>query len=198
MADLYNSNLLITPIFGKNHTMSRIIILCLIMFMPFIGNGQLSKSDSLWLPLGNLIGTWTGTGKGANGIGNYERTYQFVLNKKYIEVKNKAIYPPNDKSPKGYMHEDAGYISYDRTRKKFIFRQFHIEGYINQYKLDSISTKGKTVVFVSEGIENIPAGWRARETYKFISEDEFTETFELAEPGKDFAFYSEAILKRKK
>lgn len=54
------------------------------------------------------------------------------------------------------------------------------------------------MVFVSEGIENIPAGWRARETYRILGADEFTETFELAEPGKDFALYSENHFKRKK
>lgn len=51
-------------------------------------------------------------------------------------------------------------------------------------------------MFVSEAIENIPQGYRARETYIFISENEFEEVFEIAEPGKDFALYSKARLKR--
>jgi hypothetical protein len=51
-------------------------------------------------------------------------------------------------------------------------------------------------VFVSEAIENIPAGYRARETYTIVSRDEFTERFEIAEPGKNFELYSEAHLKR--
>jgi hypothetical protein len=62
----------------------------------------------------------------------------------------------------------------------------------------SISDDGKTIVFTSESIENIPAGWRARETYKIVSEDEFTETFELAGPGKEFETYTENRLRRKK
>jgi hypothetical protein len=61
----------------------------------------------------------------------------------------------------------------------------------------SISTDGKTIVFTSEGIEN-PAGWRARETYRVAGPGEFTETFELAEPGKDFEIYSEGRLHRRK
>ena len=69
---------------------------------------------------------------------------------------------------------------------------------MNQYKLDSISRDGKTIVFVSEAIENIPSGWRAKETYMFSGENEFTETFELAEPNKGFELYSKAVLKRKK
>jgi hypothetical protein len=59
-------------------------------------------------------------------------------------------------------------------------------------------TDSKTLVFVTEQIENIPAGWRARETYRIVSADEFVEVFELAEPGKDFELYSEGRYRRKK
>jgi len=52
------------------------------------------------------------------------------------------------------------------------------------------------VVFTSEAIENIPAGWRARETYLIIGPDEFEELFELAAPGKEFEMYSRSRLKR--
>ncbi|HKZ36563.1 MAG TPA: hypothetical protein VJ184_02855 [Chryseolinea sp.] len=48
------------------------------------------------------------------------------------------------------------------------------------------SSAKKTIVFISESIENIPPGFRAKETYQILNENEFTETFELAEPGKDF------------
>ena len=75
-------------------------------------------------------------------------------------------------------------------------RQFHIEGFVNQYVLESISADGKTVTFVTESIENIPEGWRGRETY-MISENAFTEAFDLAEPGKDFEPYTKGGFKRK-
>ena len=39
---------------------------------------------------------------------------------------------------------------------------------------------------------------RARETYKIVNADEFTEVFELAEPGKDFQIYSEGHFRRRK
>jgi hypothetical protein len=50
---------------------------------------------------------------------------------------------------------------------------------------------------VTAAIENIPAGWRGRETHRIVSADEFVETFALAEPGKDFATYSETRFRRK-
>jgi hypothetical protein len=172
------------------------IILSLLL-VPFVATAQLLQQDSLWLPFEPLIGTWTGTGEGVDGNGIYERSYQFVLSKKYVEVKNRAVYPATKENPNGYVHEDAGYISYDKMRKTFVFRQFHGEGFVNQYILDSLSQDRKTIVFASESIENIPQGWRARETYR-MEHNRFTEVFNLAEPGKPFTQYSKAAFVKKK
>lgn len=68
---------------------------------------------------------------------------------------------------------------------------------MNQYVSTSTSTDGKTIIFTSEGIQDIPSGWRAREKYKIVNPDEFTEVFELAEPGKDFQIYTEGRFRRK-
>jgi hypothetical protein len=163
----------------------------------FTVNGQ-AKQDTTWAAFKKFAGAWEGVSEGVPGQGRYERMYLFVLNNKFIEVKNKSTYLPSERNPKGEVHEDHGFISYDKSRKLFVLRQFHIEGFVNQYKLESISSDKKTIVFVSEAIENIPAGFRAKETYRFTSENEFTETFELAEPGKDFQVYSKATLKKLK
>jgi len=144
-----------------------------------------------------FVGEWTGESAGDPGKGTYERKYQFIFNKKYIEIKNKSTWQPTPNNAKGEVHKDIGYISYDKSRKLFVLRQFHIEGFVNQYKLDSISPNGKTIVFISESIENIPNGWRAKETYHISNDNEFSETFELAAPTKQFELYSKALLKRK-
>jgi len=173
-------------------------LLFIILLSPLLVNAQLSKQDSVWLPFKSMIGNWTGTSEGQPGKGTYERSYQIVLNKKFIEVKNKSTYPPSKDNPKGEVHEDRGYISYDKGRKTFVLRQFHTEGFVNQYKIESISPDKKTIVFMSESIENIPVGFRAKESYQIINDSEFVETFELAEPGKDFEMYSKAVLKKVK
>ena len=51
--------------------------------------------------------------------------------------------------------------------------------------------------FVSAAIENIMLGFRGRETYRILSDDQFVETFAMAEPGKEFVTYSETHFKRK-
>lgn len=173
-------------------------LLFVVVLLPVIASAQTAKQDSIWLPLKTMIGTWTGTSEGQPGNGVYERSYEKVLNGKFIEVKNKSTYPPSKENPKGEVHKDHGFISFDKARKTFVLRQFHVEGFVNQYRMESISPDGTTIVFISESIENIPVGFRARETYHLNGPDEFTETFELAEPGKDFELYSRAVLKRVK
>lgn len=140
-----------------------------------------------------FVGDWIGTSKGEPGIGMHERTYKSILEKRYIQVNGKATYVPSEANDqKGEVHEDVGYFSYDAARKIFVFRQFHVEGFVSQYRLDSISPDKKLIVFVTEAIENIPNGFRGRETYRIVNDNEFIETFEMAEPGKGFSLYSEA------
>jgi hypothetical protein len=168
------------------------------LLLPAISFGQNTKKDSIWQTLKPFIGTWAGEGGGAEtGKGNYERSYQFVLNKNFIEIKNKSTYPPSANNPKGEVHEDVGYFSYDKVKKKFRLRQFHIESFVNTFVLDSISADRKKIVFRSEDIENLPKGFRAKETYRLISDNEIEEIFEIAEPGKEFEPYTKVTLIRK-
>jgi hypothetical protein len=172
--------------------------LFLTLLFPILFTAQEPPRTDAFSPFKFFIGTWKGTGKGQPGISQLERQYQYILNGKYIQINHKSIYAPQAKSPKGEIHEDIGLISYDRNRKQFVLRQFHVEGFVNQYKTEPISPDGKLLVFISEAIENIPVGWQAKETYRILNENEFTETFELAEPGKDFTVYSENRFTRQK
>ena len=79
-----------------------------------------------------------------------------------------------------------------------MLRQFHVESFIIQYRVDGISADKKTIVFISESIENMPSGYRAKETNRIIGDNEIEETFEIAEPNKDFAVYSKVKLFRQK
>ena len=173
-------------------------ILLLLLIFPFVAGAQMSKRDSLWLTLKPFVGEWKGEGGGQPGKGKYERSYQFILNKRFIEIRNKSTYEPTTQHPNGEVHEDIGYFSYDNSRKTFILRQFHVESFVIQYKIDSISADKKTIVFISESIENIPPGYRAKETYQIISDNEIEETFEIAEPNKSFSVYSKVKLIRQK
>jgi hypothetical protein len=142
-----------------------------------------------------FLGAWEGSGEGRPGKSRVSREYALVLDGRFIEVRNRSLYAPQEGNP-GEDHRDVGYLSFDSARGKYVLRQFHVEGFVNQYVHESTSEDGKTLTFVTEAIENIPPGWRARETYLLAGPDELVERFELAEPGRAFELYSETRLRR--
>jgi hypothetical protein len=146
-------------------------------------------------PFRFFLGAWEGEGEGKPGKSKVSREYRLVLDGRFIEVRNHSLYAPQEGNP-GEDHQDVGFISFDSNRSKHVLRQFHVEGFVNQYVHEGTSEDGKTLTFVTEAIENIPLGWRARETYVLIGPDELVERFELAEPGKEFELYSETRLRR--
>lgn len=150
----------------------------------------------MWTRFNYFIGLWQGSGQGKAGHSRVERNYEFVLNSKFLFVRNKFIYEPQEKNPNGEIHEDWGFISYDRTRETYIFRQFHIEGFVNHFVLNELTEGDQAISFVTEAIENIPPGWKARETYRILGPDEFIEVFELAPPDKEFELYTDNRFQR--
>jgi hypothetical protein len=143
-----------------------------------------------------VVGTWSGTTEGQPGTGTVEREYTRILGGRFIQLRNRSVYPPQAKNPKGETHEDIGVFSFDRSRKTIAFRQFHVEGFVTHYVAEP-GSDGE-IVFASEAIENIPAGYRSRETYRKLGPDEMEEVFELAPPGKPFEVYSRSRLRRVK
>lgn len=153
------------------------------------------KADR-WASVRFLVGSWQGTTEGEPGRGTVVRRYEFVMGERYIHERNTSTYPPQDKNEKGEVHEHWSFISYDRARKVLVLRQFHQEGFVNQYVQTPRDGAATTIVFESESFENLDPRWRARETYEVSGPDEFTETFELAEPGKPWQVYSRNRFKR--
>ncbi|HTM33916.1 MAG TPA: hypothetical protein VL263_21530 [Vicinamibacterales bacterium] len=170
-------------------------VLMLLAILPLHAGGIQPPAPDPFARVSFLVGRWEGTSEGQPGAGKVTREYSLTLNRKFIRVQNRSEYPVQDKNPKGEIHQDEGFISFDRSRKKLVLRQFHVEGFVNQYVEDDSSFPSH-IVFTTESIENIPAGWRARETYVVLGPDEFEEVFELAEDGKSFQLYSRARLKR--
>jgi hypothetical protein len=76
-----------------------------------------------------------------------------------------------------------------------VLRQFHQEGFVNQFVLVPPAGSG-ALIFESEALENVPKGWKARESYEIVSPDEFVETFEIASTGA-YEVYSRTRFKRR-
>ena len=156
---------------------------------------QPTPAEDPWSALRFMVGAWTGESDGQPGNGTVKRTYRFVLRDKFLHEQNVSTYPPQPKNEKGEVHEHSSFFSHDRARHTLVLRQFHQEGFINQYAMKAGGAAGP-VVFESETLENVPSAWKARETYQLVSPDEFVETFELASGSGVYEVYSQARFKR--
>ena len=171
------------------------ILLTLWLLSGSAGWAQEAKPDP-WQPVRFLIGEWEGSATGQSGDGTVRRSYAFVLKGRYIREENVSTYPPQEKNKNGEVHEHWSFISYDGSRKTLVMRQFHQEGFVNQYVFNAADSRATKLVFDSEGFENFSNDWRARETLEIRSQDEFVEIFELGAPGKPLAVYSRNHFKR--
>jgi len=153
-----------------------------------------AQSDP-WTALRVFEGEWGGTTSGKPGKGSTSREYRFELNGKFLSQRDQSVYEPASKTGKPLIHEDLGFFSYDADLKKVVWRQFHSEGYVNEYVLNSVSADGKSLEFVTTRIENLP-GFRAKKIYRILSSDEIEEKFFLSPPGQDFSEYTVSRLKR--
>jgi hypothetical protein len=156
-----------------------------------------AQSDP-WAPLRAFEGKWEGTVTGQPGKQASSREYQFVSNGTFLWQQDHSVYEAKSPSDAPKVREDFGYFSYDKFLKKIVWRQFHSEGFVNEYQLESVSPDGKSFEFVTVRIENLPQGWRAKKSYRILSADEIVETFSLAPPDKDFDAYTVARLRRVK
>lgn len=151
-----------------------------------------------WELLRVFEGKWAGLATGKPGKGVSHREYRFELAGRFLLGRNKSEYEPKSSSDKPEIHEDVSWFSYDRSLKKIVLRQFHIEGFVNEYTSDWTKRDGKQLEFITTRIENIAPGWRAKEAYQVVSQDEMVEIFSLAAPGKEFEVYTTTRLKRVK
>jgi hypothetical protein len=171
----------------------------LVLLLTSLGAAQAPPTASdPWANLRIFEGKWEGDATGQPGKGVSTREYRFELNGRFLSARNKSVYEPKSPAAKSETHEDFAMFSYDRALKKIVLRQFHGEGFVNEYTLESAAADGKTLEFITARIENIPSGWRAKEFYRITSPDELHETFFLAAPGQDFEVYSETRLRRVK
>lgn len=151
-----------------------------------------------WAAIRAFVGEWEGRSEGKAGAGSVRRSYAFILGDRYLHESNVSTYPPQEANRTGEVHEHWSLFSHDKARKVVVLRQFHQEGFVNQYVLNPQASGPGRLVFESESFENFDARWRARETYDFSAPDEFVETFELAAPGQEFEVYSRNHFRRSK
>lgn len=177
--------------------MNRKSVYVLILLLPVMLLSQTEPDQDIWQPLRYLEGSWMGEGEGMSGTSVVEQEYSFLLQGKYLQMTTRAVFKPQEKNPKGEIHEDMGIFSYDQARKKFMLRGFYVEGFVNQYILESVAEEGSLLTFVTEVIENAPPGTKAKLTFKRLSDSELEQSFFVAFPGQELTCLSVNTLKKK-
>jgi len=139
-------------------------------------------SPGVWASFEVFVGTWEGDEQATFGRGRGERTYRFILGHQYLLSENRSAFEPQEGVPGGDAHEDWTLFSFDAARQTFIARQFNIEGFVNQFSLDDLSTLPGLMRFTLEHSENAPEGLTGSLTIEMVSADEFLERFEIRWP----------------
>lgn len=170
----------------------RILLIAAMMAVSAVAQGD------PWAPIRVFEGKWEGPITGKPGKQFSSREYRFELNGKFLSQRDKSVYEPKSPGVEPETREDFGFFSYDTNLKKIVWRQFHSEGLVNEYTLDSVSADAKSFEFVTVRIENLAPGWRAKKSYRILSAGEMEETFSLAPPGKDFDVYTVGHFRRVK
>ncbi|MEZ5289805.1 MAG: hypothetical protein R2745_01850 [Vicinamibacterales bacterium] len=145
-------------------------------------SAQPAKPDDPFQVLRPFVGEWDGAEQGQPGQGRGERVYEFVLGGRYLHARNVSRFPPQSANPKGEIHEDWKFFSYDRSARALALREFHVEGFVNYYLLDTAQSTPRRLVFESRQLENFDG--RARYTITIEGPDAFSEIFEVGPDGR--------------
>jgi len=115
----------------------------------------------------------------------------------YIEINNESRFDPSESNPEGEHHIDQNFISFDKDRNTIVFRQFHSEGYVNQYILNDSLSNDSIVIFDTEIIENLAEGGKARWTIKKISTTQIETIFDVSFSNDEYSCFGRNILNKK-
>lgn len=133
-------------------------------------------------PLSRFVGNWAGSATGQSAEGTVQRSYEWVMQGRYLREVNISRYPAREAGKSDEVHEHWSMFSFDKARQTIVLRQFHVEGFVNTYRL--AGAPGDTpLVFDSEAFENFSNSWKARESYEFVSDESSSRPLSWRRPA---------------
>jgi len=169
-----------------------VLLLGLLLYIG-VSYGQTQRFEKIAF----ILGEWHGTGIGfGNDTSVITTSFQLTMDGMYIAVRNDSQFEPTVANPNGEHHIDNGFISFDKHRNTFVFRQFNNEGYVNHYILNELLSTELMLVFETENIENFVPGGKARWTIKKISATQIETIFDVSFPDKNYTCFGTNTLER--
>ncbi len=150
-------------------------------------------AEESWHPFDALVGTWQGVSEGCGLVSDVTHEWGTVLGGRFLQLRTRS--QPRPESGEAPPHEDIGFLSRDAENDRFVFRQFHTEGFVNTYEVNIQAGEKLALVFDFREVEN-GGGMQARLRLNFTAADEYEMALDLAPPGKDFSPYQQMTMKK--
>lgn len=152
-----------------------------------------SAEDDIWGAFNPLLGKWRGESEGFGSTARVKHDWEFVMKGAFLALHTDS----RGEGPRGpEMHEDVGFLSFDRDAERWVFRQFLSEGFVNTFVVKPEEVDGLPA-FDFEFLTAESAGsMRVRMRLVFTSQDAYTMTLDLAGKGGDYATCQTMHMKR--
>jgi hypothetical protein len=135
--------------------------------------GAAGAADDLWAPFRPLEGSWQGEGEDLDGTSLVSHTWEFVVKGAFLALHT-------DARGEGTVHEDVGFLSRDRDRGRWMFRQFMSEGFVNTFEVVPGEENGLPAYdFLFVAAESA-GDMKVRMRLVFTAADAYVMTLELA------------------
>lgn len=146
---------------------------------PGVARGAVRFPELDW-----LVGQWQGYGEFEDRWTLIRKSWAYEMSGMYLVERTIDMFPPDEPSTEFEIHEDFTVV-YRGEGDRLRARGFFVEGFVTEAEVQT-SEGGARVVIEMTGVENGPAGMRARYSISRTGPDSFEATFEIAPPGADY------------
>ncbi len=164
--------------------MNRFIFPTFLLALFILTTGAALAEEDMWEPFRPLLGKWKGEGEGFGSTSRVKHHWEYVTKGAFLALHTDS---QGEGPGGGEVHEDVGFLSYDRDHGRWMFRQFLSEGFVNTFDVTVGEEKGLPAFDFGFVAAESAGGMKVRMRLVFTSPDAYTMTLDLAGPGGEYA-----------